>query len=99
MLILQIVALGALIAYLLYMGYYYIIPTGIWVAMILYARKRYPGIEIRFVERLITVKVPGCEKPINRLISEEIPDRLQEHATVAELRNILRDLRKGKTLS
>lgn len=98
MLMIQIVSLGALITYLLYMGYYYIIPTGIWVAMILYARKRYPGIEIRFVDRLIVIKVPGYEKPINRTIGEEIPDRLLEHATIVELRKVLRELRKGKAL-
>ena len=57
MLILQFLPLTALISYMAYMVYYFVIPT-VWLRIMLYfTYKKYAGIDIRFSENLISVNL------------------------------------------
>ena len=96
MLIFQFFPILALITYMLYMIYYFVIPTAILRIMLFYAHKKYYGIDIRFADNWIMIKLPEYEKPIGRLIDIDIPARLLEYTVCSELRKMLREIRKGK---
>ena len=96
MLVFQLIPLFALITYMVYMVYYFVIPTAYLRILLFYAYKKYSGIDIRFGDNMIMVKLPRFEKPINRLIDADIPARLLEYTVCAELRKTLREIRKGK---
>ena len=96
MLVFQLIPLFALITYMVYMVYYFVIPTAYLRILLFYAYKKYSGIDIRFADNMIMVKLPRFEKPINRLIDADIPARLLEYTVCAELRKTLREIRKGK---
>jgi len=92
--LLQALPLFALIAYMLYMIYYFIIPTAYLRIMLYCAHKKYCGIDIRFADNWVLVKLPEYEKPIGRLIDIDIPARLLEYTVCSELRELLREVRK-----
>ena len=94
-LILQLIPMAALIAYLTYMIYYYVIPTAYLRLLIYYALKRYEGIDIRFSDNWVTVKPRQFEQPIGREIDIEIPNRLLEYAVCSALRQLLREVKRG----
>ena len=94
MIILQALPLFALIAYMLYMVYYFIIPTAYLRLMLYYAYRKYCGIDIRFADNWVLVKHPKFEKPIGRMIDIDIPARLLEYTVCSELRKLLREVRK-----
>ena len=95
MLIFQFIPMFALIAYMAYMLYYFVIPTAYLRIMLYYAYKKYSGIDIRFADNWITIKLPGCGTVFGRSIDIDIPERLLEYTVCAEFRKLLKEIRKG----
>ncbi len=89
----QILPLFALTAYFCYLTYYYAAPMFCLKILLFYAHIRYRGIDIRFTEGKISVKMPGEEKTIDRPIETDPASRFFAMNVRAEFREMLGGLK------
>ncbi|MBR1455644.1 MAG: hypothetical protein IJ594_00615 [Oscillospiraceae bacterium] len=93
----QLLAVGSLLAYLLYLVYYYTVPM-CWFKLILYrAIRRKVCLGLRSGDGMLTVRYvkDGRECLFTKRIDEEVPDRFVSFAACRTLKSILADIENG----
>ena len=93
--IFQFLPISALIAYMFYLFYYFVIPTACLRIMLYYAYKKYSGIDIRFADNWVTIKLPEFDQVFGREIDIDIPARHLEYTVCDEMRQLLKEIRKA----
>ena len=98
--LLQAIPTSCLLIYMLYMTWYYAIPSMRLRSLMFYAHRKYAGIDIRFGYNSLTVCLPeqgsGPEPAlkISRTIDPEIPARHLMYEAGTELKTALKELRE-----
>ena len=90
----QIIPLLALTAYFFYLTYYYAAPMFFLKVLLFYAHIRYRGVEIRFEDAKIVVKMPEEEKSLERPLEIDPTSRFFAMTVFTEFKGLLRDIRK-----
>ena len=91
----QILPLLSLAAYFFYLTYYYAFPMFRLKVLLFIAHIKYPGVEIRFTDGKILVKMPEEKGVIERPLDEDPTSRFFAMTVCSEFRKILRDIRRG----
>ena len=93
----QLVAVGSLLAYMLYLIYYYTVPMCCFKLILFRAIRRKLCLGIRSGDGKITVRYlkDGRECRFTKRIDEEIPNRFTAFAACRTLKSILADIENG----
>ena len=97
MLVVQYVAIGSLLIYMLYLIYYHAVPMGYFRFLLFRALKRGVCIGIKSWDGKITVRYmrDGKEYCFTKPIDEDIPDRFVFFSACHTLKSILSDIENG----
>ena len=93
----QFIAVGALIAYMLYLIYYHVLPMSYFRFLLFRAIKRGGCIGIQSWDGKITVRYmkDGQECRYTRPIDEDMPTRFLTSAACQTLKSLLSDIENG----
>ena len=95
----QLIPILSLIAYFLYLTYYYAFPMFCLKVLLFIAHIRYRGVEIRFTGGKIILKMPDTGIVSERLLEVDPGSRFFTMTICSEFKAMLRDLRKSTTAS
>ena len=93
----QLVAVGSLLAYMLYLIYYYTVPMCCFKLILYRAIRRKLCLGLETGDGKITVRYlrDGREQRYTKRIDEEVPNRFASFAACRTLRALLSDIEKG----
>ena len=93
----QLLAVGSLAVYLLYLVYYYTVPMCCFKLILYRAIRRKLCLGLETGDGKITVRYlkDGREQRYTKRIDEEVPNRFASFAACRTLRSILSDIEKG----
>lgn len=95
---LQIIPLLSLTAYFFYLTYYYAAPMFRLKVLLFMAHLKYRGVEIRFTDGKITVKMPEENRVTERPLEVDPTSRFFAMTVCSEFRKMLRDIGREKRL-
>ena len=97
MLFFQYIAVGSLIAYMVYLIYYHIVPMGYFRFLLYRAIKKGVCVRIQSWDGKITAvyRKDGQECRYTKKIDDEVPDRYLPFSACHTLKSILSDIENG----
>ena len=98
MVVFQMIPILTLLAYFLYLTYYYAAPMFWLRVLMLIAYKKYHCTEVRFTEETISIRLlrDGAETVLEQPLGVELESRFFVMTACSVVRKLLRDLRKEK---
>ena len=91
---LQLIPLLSLTAYFFYLSYYWAAPMFYLKVLLFIAHIKYRGIDIRFTEGKIKVRMPAESHVIERVLETDPTSRFFAMAVCSEFKKMLRNIRK-----
>ena len=96
--IIQYIAIGSLLVYMVYLIYYHILPMGYFRVLLFRAIKTGTCLGITSWDGKITVRYlkDGRECRFTKAIDVDVPDRFLPYAACLTLKSILADIKNGE---